>query len=169
MIAPLRQVVDRRRSGEHDAGGDHRALLDRPRLRRSPVFPPTSTSSSMMTGMRADGLDDAADLRGGAEVHALADLRARSDERVRIDERAFADVRADVDVHRRHADDACDRRTRPRESSIRPARCGRRRRRPASSAASCPCRRTAIGRGRPTRRRCRRTGSRAECPASPRR
>ena len=57
-------------------------------------------------GQRADGLDDAADLRAGAEVHAPADLRARSDERVRVDERAFVDVRADVDVHRRHADDA---------------------------------------------------------------
>ena len=65
-------------------------------------------------------------------------------------ERALVDVRADVDEHRRHADRRSARRTRRRESSIRRARCGRRRRGRASSASSCPCRRTATCRGRPT-------------------
>ena len=38
-----------------------------------------------------DRLEHAADLRGGAQVHALADLRARADQRVRVDHRARAD------------------------------------------------------------------------------
>ena len=95
---------------------------------------------------RADRFDDAANLRGRADVNAIADLRARADERMRIDERALVDVGADVDEHRRHADHAPARRRRRRGSTIRRARCGCRRPRRDSSAASCPCRRTA---GRP--------------------
>src|SRR5205823_14369357 len=51
-------------------------------------------------------LEDAGDLRPGAEMDALTDLRARADECMRIHHRVLPDVRADVDVHRRHADDA---------------------------------------------------------------
>src|SRR5690606_7109755 len=53
-------------------------------------------------GRGVDRLQHAADLRGGAQVHALSDLRARTDQRVRIDHRARADIGADVHIHRRH-------------------------------------------------------------------
>ena len=99
-----RQVINRRRSGDDDTSGNHGALLDH----RACVDPRIAAHQHVVFDndrQRANRLDDAANLRGGAQVHALADLRARSDERVRIDQRAFTDVRADVDVHRRHADD----------------------------------------------------------------
>jgi hypothetical protein len=48
----------------------------------------------------------AAELRGGAQVHASAHLRARAHERMRVDHRAGTDPGADVHVHRRHADHA---------------------------------------------------------------
>ena len=121
-----------------------------------------------MTGSAPTGSMTPPICAAARQVHALADLRARSDERVRIDERSLADVRADVDEHRRHADDAAidERAFANRRSARHDAHAGVERR--ASSAASCPCRRTASGRDRRTRRRCRRSGSRAECPASPR-
>ena len=149
----VHQVVDRRRSREHGARGDHRALLDH----RAFVETGVAADQHVVFDDHRHGahrLEHAADLRRGADVHARADLRARSDQRVRIHQRSFADVGADVDVHRRHADHAAGRDARRRASPIRPARCGCWTRRRIAARSACPCRRTA---GRPTDRRCRRT------------
>src|ERR1039458_8866223 len=98
----------------------------------TPQLPPTSTSSSMITGsgpmgsrpfvhaavpahqyivfndyrQRAYGLQHATDLRGGRDVAVLPDLRAASDQGVRIDHGAVVHICAHVDVHGRHAGDA---------------------------------------------------------------
>ena len=147
----MHQVVHGRGSGEHGPGGDHRARLDHGFF-VNPVFPPTSTSSSTMTGKRPRARCHAPNLRRRAHVDARPDLRARPDERVRVDQRARANVGADVHVHRGHADEHRRRGTRRRAPTIPQARRARCARGGVASAAACPCRRT--GRGRdPSRRR----------------
>ena len=99
------QVIDRRRSGQHGAGRDHRTLLDH----RAFVDAGIASHQHIVFDDHRQGanrLEHAADLSGGTDMHAGADLRARSDQRVRVDQRAFAHISADVDVHRRHADHA---------------------------------------------------------------
>jgi len=58
----------------------------------------------MIYGTGIDGLEDAADLGGCAQVDALADLRAGTDQGVRVDHGAFIHPGAGVDIHGRHAD-----------------------------------------------------------------
>ena len=70
-----------------------------------PVFPPTSTSSSMMTGSAPTGSITPPIWAPALKCTRDADLRARPHKGMGIDERALTDICPDVDVHRRHADD----------------------------------------------------------------
>ncbi len=99
------EIEDRGAAGEDGSGGEHRALAD------DGAFVDAAVAADQHIVFNDDGagvdrLEHAADLRRGAQVHALADLRAGADQGVRIDHGAFVDVGAGVDVHGRHADDA---------------------------------------------------------------
>src|SRR5437870_5468271 len=85
----------------------------------TPQFPPTSTSSSTITGSAPAGSRTppicapaemcchiSANLRPRRNVAALPHLRATANERVRINHRAFAHIRPHVHEHRRHANHA---------------------------------------------------------------
>ena len=97
-------VDDRRRRGEHDAGAEHRPLLDQHALDHDRA---RADEAVVLDDHRPAlrRLEHAADPDAAREVHALADLRARADRRPGVDHRALADARADVHVAR-HQDHA---------------------------------------------------------------
>ena len=125
-FALVHEVVDHRGRGEDDAGREHRAAAD------DHAFEDAAQAADEALVLddhrtRAGGLEHAADLGSGGEVHARADLRAGSDERVAVDHRALADPGADVDVGGRHDHDAAREVRSAPHGRCRRAPCARRR------------------------------------------
>src|SRR6185437_14578109 len=90
-------------AGEEGSGGQDRAGVNDGTF----VYAAIAADEDVVLdddGAGVDGLEDSADLGGGAEVDALADLRTGADESVGIHHGAFIHPGAGVDVHGRHAD-----------------------------------------------------------------
>src|SRR5262245_59992183 len=89
------EVVSRGCPGQKDAWSKHRAFAHDDAFIDAAV-PADKSLIFDDDGQRAGWFEDAPDLRGGRQVHALADLSARSYQRVRVHHRSFIDICSDV-------------------------------------------------------------------------
>ena len=99
------EVEDGSAAGEDGSGGQDRAAADDGSLVDAGVAADQHVVFNDY-GAGVDGLQDAADLGGGAEVDALADLGAGANQGMGVDHGALIDPGAGIDVHGRHADHA---------------------------------------------------------------
>src|SRR5580693_4870371 len=92
------QIVDWRGAIQNCAGAENGAALNN----CSFVDAAISTDENFVFNNyreSTDGLENSANLRGGAEVAIASDLRTTSDQRVRVNERAFIHIRTNINEH----------------------------------------------------------------------
>src|SRR5436305_6043032 len=97
------QIVERGGAGEYRAGPKHSPGADQRAFEDAAVAAYQDVVFDDYRG-GVDGLEDASDLGGGAEVDSLADLSAGTDQGMGVDHSAFVHIGPDVDEHGRHAD-----------------------------------------------------------------
>src|SRR5438045_1323930 len=97
------QVVERGGAGEYRAGPKHSPGADQRAFEDAAVAAYKDVVFDD-DGGGVDGLENASDLGGGAEVDSLADLSAGTDQGMGVEHSAFVHIGPDVDEHGRHAD-----------------------------------------------------------------